>query len=77
MVIEFYGRAGECQDLGSGVCLDVAYSRPQPPKRIASSPGGIANKRLSLLHNFGYLILKLDSNWSILVMNEQAAALKK
>lgn len=77
MVIEFYNRAGERQDLGLGVCLYVAYSHPQPPQRIASSPGRIGNQHLSLLHNFGYLKLKLDSNLSILVMNEQTATLKK
>lgn len=77
VVIEFYGKAGGCQDLALGVCLKVPFSHPCPPKRIASSPGEIGNKQLSLLHNFGYLKLKLDSNLSILVMNEQTTMFKK
>ena len=76
MVRGFYCRAGECQVLGLAVPLNVAYFYPQPSKRIASSPGRIGNKQRSLLHTFGYLKLKLDSNLSILVMNEQTATLK-
>ena len=77
MVIEFYSRAGECQDLGLAVPVNEAYSHPWPSERIASSPGRIGNKQFSLLYDFGYLKLKLDNKLSVLMMNERTDTLKK
>lgn len=65
-----YRIAGECQDLGSNIGLNGVYSHPQSlKKKIVSSPGRNRHIQLSSWHNSEYLKLKLDGNWSILVMN--------